>query len=76
MTLEQAFSVLLTITFGVIVLCGILIRMYLVGGQKSTHKRIDGLDDRVTTLELNRVEEVVQREQILDALERIENSVG
>ena len=76
MSPEYFIGLLLTITGALIVSCGVLIRMYLVDGRTSMHKRIDGIDDRVLNLELNRVEEVTIREEILETLERIERNVG
>lgn len=76
MSPESFIALLLTITGALIVSCGILIRLYLVDGRTTIHKRIDGIDERVLSLELNRVEEVVVREGMLETLERIDRNVG
>jgi len=70
---ESFIALLLTITGSLIFSCGVLIRMYLVDGKSSIHKRIDGIDDRVQVLEINRIEEQMAREEMLVILKRLDN---
>ena len=73
MSTESFIALLLTITGSLIFSCGILIRMYLTDGKSSIHKRIDGIDDRVQVLEINRIEEQMAREEMLEILKRLDN---